>query len=68
MVPPVHVDAPDTTTSDDPPNMPLVRSNVLAVAPVLLKTAVPPLIVRELPPAIVAVLVNVVVPLAKVML
>ena len=43
MVPPVHVDAPDITTLDDPPNVPPLRSNVLAAAPpVLLKVNPPP--------------------------
>jgi hypothetical protein len=44
MVPTIHVEAPDMTTSEEPLNVPPERSNVIAVAPpVLLKVNPPPL-------------------------
>jgi hypothetical protein len=67
MVPELQVDAPETTILDEPLNVPLDRSSELSdTVPVLLKTAVPPLTITDIPFATVAVLVNVVVPLANV--
>jgi hypothetical protein len=44
MVPLLHVEAPDTTTVDEPPNVPELRFSVVLVAPpVLLNVKLPPL-------------------------
>jgi hypothetical protein len=90
MVPLLHVEGPDTTTADEPLNVPPERSNVPTATPPwllkvkppplrlisvavrdwrLLKTPVPLLAIREFPGLVtIAVLVNVVVPLANVVL